>query len=232
MATVLVTGANRGLGLEFVEQLVARGDDVIATTRHNGRNAAGAIEALHDASDNLDVLNLDMRDDASIAAFLGKIDGRAIDILINNAGVYGPRGAAFGELGGEPWAEVMQVNCIAPMLLAQALLPNLRLGSQRKLVFITSKMGSVADNRGGGSYIYRSSKSALNAAVKSLSVDLAGEGFASMLLHPGWVQTDMGGPNALIDANTSVSGMLRVIDGAGQAESGKFIAYDGADIPW
>ena len=232
MATVLVTGANRGLGLEFVEQLLAREDAVIATTRHSGRNTAGAIEALHDASDKLDVLNLDIQDDASIAAFLQEVDGRAIDILINNAGVYGPRGAAFGELGGEPWAEVMRVNCIAPMLLTQALLPNLRLGSQRKLVFITSKMGSVADNRGGGSYIYRSSKSALNAAVKSLSVDLADEGFVSVLLHPGWVQTDMGGPNALIDANTSVSGMLRVIDGAGQAESGKFIAYDGADIPW
>ena len=232
MATVLVTGANRGLGLEFVEQLLAREDAVIATTHHSGRNTAGAIEALHDASDKLDVLNLDIQDDASIAAFLQEVDGRAIDILINNAGVYGPRGAAFGELGGEPWAEVMRVNCIAPMLLTQALLPNLRLGSQRKLVFITSKMGSVADNRGGGSYIYRSSKSALNAAVKSLSVDLADEGFVSVLLHPGWVQTDMGGPNALIDANTSVSGMLRVIDGAGQAESGKFIAYDGADIPW
>lgn len=229
MATVLVTGANRGLGFEFVRQLVDRGDEVIATRR--GGAAAGELDALGDAG-NLRVLELDVRDGDSIAGFARRLDGRAIDILINNAGVYGPRGAAFGELDGGSWAEVIGVNSIAPMLLAQKLLPNLRGDGARKLVFITSKMGSIADNRGGGSYIYRSSKSALNAAVKSLAVDLAGENFVSLLLHPGWVRTDMGGPNALIDTATSVGGMLRVIDRAGPAESGGFFAYDGAVIPW
>ena len=230
MATVLVTGANRGLGLEFVRQLMARGDDVIATRRDSG--TGGALDNPGAAHDRLTVLELDVNDAGSVARLAKQLDGRAIDVLINNAGVYGPRGADFGDLDRQAWAEVLQVNCVAPMLLAQTLLPNLRQGSLRKLVFITSKMGSVADNRGGGSYIYRSSKSALNAAVKSLAVDLAGEDFVSVLLHPGWVRTDMGGPNALIDATTSVSGMLQVIDRAGQTESGSFLAYDGAAIPW
>jgi len=230
MATVLVTGANRGLGFEFVRQLVDRGDEVVATRR--GKAGAGELDALGDSHGNLRILQLDVRNGDSIANLARQVDGSAIDILINNAGVYGPRGAAFGELDGGSWAEVIEVNSIAPMLLTQALLPNLRAGGGRKLVFITSKMGSIADNRGGGSYIYRSSKSALNAAVKSLAVDFAGENFVSLLLHPGWVRTDMGGPNALIDAATSVGGMLRVIDRAGRAESGGFFAYDGAVIPW
>ena len=230
MATVLLSGANRGLGLEFARQLVARGDEVIATCRDQA--AASALNRLCEANANLNLLELEVRDSGSIARLARQLDGKAVDILINNAGVYGPRGAAFGELDGAAWAEVMQVNSIAPIMLAQALLPNLRKGSQRKLVFITSRMGSIADNRGGGSYIYRSSKSALNAAVKSLAVDLADEDIVSVLLHPGWVQTDMGGPNALIGASASISGMLQVIDRAGQAESGSFLAHDGAAIPW
>ena len=230
MATVLVTGASRGLGLEFVRQLVERGDKVIATCR--GDRSMSELDALYDTHENLQVMELEVQDDKSIANLGRKLDGEPIDILINNAGVYGPRSAVIGELDGDAWAEVMRVNCIAPILLAQTLLPNLRQGSDRKLVFITSKMGSIADNQGGGSYAYRSSKSALNAAVKSLSVDLANNGLVSVVLHPGWVQTDMGGPHALIDPATSISGMLRVIDRAGQAESGGFFGYDGAVIPW
>ncbi len=230
MATVLVTGASRGLGLEFVKQLTAQGDEVIATCR--GECAMSELDGLYDTHENLSVMELEVTDDASIASLGRQLEGRPIDVLINNAGIYGPRGTPIGELEGEDWAKVLQVNCIAPILLSQTLLPSLRLGQARKLVFITSKMGSIADNRGGGSYAYRSSKSALNSAVKSLSVDLAGDGFVSILLHPGWVRTDMGGPNALIDAKTSVDGMLRVIDGAGEAESGGFFAYDGAAIPW
>lgn len=230
MATFLVTGASRGLGLEFVKQLVGRGENVIATCR--GDRSMSELDGLYDTHENLQVMELEVADDKSIATLARQLEGRAIDVLINNAGVYGPRGAAIGQLEGEGWSEVMRVNCIAPILLTQALLPNLREGAGKKLVFITSKMGSIADNRGGGSYAYRSSKSALNSAVKSLAVDLAGEDFVSVVLHPGWVQTDMGGPNALIDAETSVSGMLRVIDRVGQPDSGGFFAYDGAAIPW
>jgi len=230
MATILVTGANRGLGLEFVKRLVERGENVIATCR--GGCSRGELDAWHGSHENLQVLELEAADGESIAALARQLEGQAIDILVHTAGVYGPRSAAFGGLDGSAWAEVLQVNCIAPLLLTQALLPNMRAGAGRKLAFVTSKMGSIGDNRGGGSYAYRSSKSALNSAVKSLSIDLADEGFVAVLLHPGWVRTDMGGPNALIDTETSIRGMLRVIDGIGKADSGGFFGYDGSAIPW
>ncbi len=230
MANVLVTGSNRGLGLEFVARLLERGDNVIATRRAGA--AGGELDRLGNRQANLRILELEVADDNSIAALGRQLRGQALDVLINNAGVYGPRGMAFGQLDGDAWAEVFRINSIAPILLAQTLLPNLRAGSERKLIFITSQMGSITDNRGGGSHFYRSSKSALNSVVKSLAVDLAGEDFVSVLLHPGWVRTDMGGPRGLIDTGTSVAGMLRVIDGAGPAESGSFFAYDGARIPW
>ena len=230
MATVLVTGASRGLGLAFVRQLVERGDRVIATCR--GDRSMSELDALYDIHDNLQVMELEVGDGKSLATLGQQLVGQAVDVLINNAGVNGSQSATFGQLDGDAWGEVMRVNCIAPMLLTQILLPNLRNGNDRKLVFITSKMGSIADNRRGGSYAYRSSKSALNSAVKSLAVDLANDDFVSVALHPGWVRTDMGGPNAMIDATTSVSGMLQVIDRAGQAESGGFYGYDGAVIPW
>jgi NAD(P)-dependent dehydrogenase (short-subunit alcohol dehydrogenase family) len=111
-------------------------------------------------------------------------------------------------------------------------MPNLRKGKDKKMVYLTSKMGSIDDNSGGGSYIYRSSKTALNSAVKSLAIDLGAEGFSAALLHPGWVLTDMGGPNALIDTKTSVTGMLKVVDGLGPQTSGSFFSYDGSIIAW
>ncbi|MCG8415352.1 MAG: SDR family oxidoreductase, partial [Pseudomonadales bacterium] len=152
--------------------------------------------------------------------------------FINNAGVYGPRDASFGNVDAADWTTVMQVNAIAPLLLTQHIIGSLRQGGDKKLVYITSKMGSIDDNKGGGSYIYRSSKTALNSAVRSLSVDLANEGFSVAVVHPGWVLTDMGGPNALIDTQTSVSGMMGVIDNLSQSNSGQFFNYDGSPIPW
>ena len=126
----------------------------------------------------------------------------------------------------------MQVNAIAPLLLTQVLIDNFSRGGGKKLIYITSKMGSIEDNQGGGSYVYRSSKSALNAVVKSIAVDLGREGFSAAVLHPGWVQTDMGGVNALIDTQTSVSGMLSVIDNLDANNTGSFFNYDGTIIPW
>lgn len=230
MATFLVTGASRGLGLEFVKQLVGRGENVIATCR--GDRSMSELDGLYDTHENLQVMELEVADDKSIATLVRQLEGRAIDVLINNAGVYGPRGAAIGQLEGEGWSEVMRVNCIAPVLLTQALLPNLREGAGKKLVFITSKMGSIADNRGGGSYAYRSSKSALNSAVKSLAVDLAGEDFVSVVLHPGWVQTDMGGPQAALKPAESGGALRALINRLSSADAGKFFQYDGSELPW
>lgn len=230
MATILITGANRGIGLEFTTQYLARGDRVLAACRNIA--AAQELKQLCISYPQLVLLQLDVADDQSIAAFPQKIQDEAIDIFINNAGVYGPRDGKFGKISGKDWMFVLQVNSVAPLLLTQALVANLRKGKLKKLVYLTSKMGSIADNGGGGHYIYRSSKTALNMVVKSLAVDLAGDGFIAAVLHPGWVQTDMGGPNALIDTNTSVKGMLKVIDGLNQQQSGGFYNYDGTVIPW
>lgn len=230
LTTVLITGANRGIGLEFARQYLARGDRVLATCRDV--KAASALQQLGANHKQLVVLQLDAANDESIAAFPQQLQGEAVDIFINNAGVYGPRDGKFGKVARADWQHVLQVNSVAPLLLTQALMANLNKGKLKKLVYLTSKMGSIADNGGGGHYIYRSSKAALNMVVKSLAIDLAGAGFIAAVLHPGWVKTDMGGPNAQIDTLTSVNGMIKVIDGLDQQQSGGFFNYDGSVIPW
>ncbi len=230
MATVLITGTNRGIGLEFVKKFLVQGDRVIASCRDI--SSSSELKALADDSGDLQLVELDVNDSESLQSFPQRLGAEAIDIFINNAGVYGPKTTRFGEVDGKLWAEVFQINSIAPLLLTQLIIENLRAGKDKKLLYVTSKMGSIADNGGGGSYVYRSSKAALNSVVKSLSVDLAGEGFSAAVLHPGWVLTDMGGPNALIDTNTSVSGMMEVIAKLDQSQSGSFFNYDGSLIPW
>lgn len=230
MATVLITGTNRGLGLEFVKHFLQQGDKVIASCRDSSH--APELQALVDINSSLTLVNLDVSDEQSMASFASTLGDTAIDIFVNNAGVYGPRDANFGKVKSADWESVIKVNAIAPILLTQQIISNLRLGNARKLVYVTSKMGSIEDNRGGGSYIYRSSKTALNSVVRSLSVDLREEGFSVAVLHPGWVRTDMGGPNGLIDVTTSVSGMMSVIEGLSPAGSGQFFNYDGSIIPW
>lgn len=229
MATVLITGTNRGIGLEFVKQYLSRGDEVLATCRD--LSSAGELSELA-ADSRLKLYELDVNSEQSMAAFAESIKGEAIDVFINNAGVYGPRDANFGNVSAADWNAVLHVNSVAPMLLTQLIIDSLRQGNDKKLVYVTSKMGSIDDNRGGGSYIYRSSKTALNSVVRSLAVDLASEGFCAAVVHPGWVLTDMGGPNALIDTQTSVSGMIGVVDNLNAANSGEFFNYDGNPIPW
>ncbi|MGB1666521.1 MAG: SDR family oxidoreductase [Pseudohongiellaceae bacterium] len=230
MATVLITGTNRGLGLEFVKHFLKQGDQVIATCRDSSQ--APELLALDETNTSLSLMDLDVSDEQSMASFASALGDTAIDIFINNAGVYGPRDANFGKVRSADWESVLKVNAISPLLLTQQIISNLRSGHARKLVYVTSKMGSIDDNRGGGSYIYRSSKTALNSVVRSLSVDLREEGFSVALLHPGWVRTDMGGPNGLIDVATSVSGMMSVIEGLSPTGSGQFFNYDGSIIPW
>ena len=167
-----------------------------------------------------------------MAAFPTQLGDRPVDIFINNAGVYGPRDSSFGNVDEANWIPVLRINALAPLLLTQLIVENLRRGQSKKLLYVTSKMGSIDDNKGGGSYVYRSSKAALNAVVKCISVDLASEEMAVAVLHPGWVRTDMGGPNGLIDSQTSVSGMIEVIRNLDLGSSGGFFNYDGTVIPW
>jgi len=230
MATILITGTNRGIGLEFTRQYLARGDRVIATCRNI--ETADELKQLQSSHNELEIRQLDVASAESMQEFVQQLAGTSLDIFINNAGVYGPPNVKFGEVDAQVWASVLQVNSIAPLILSQLLMPNLRQGKDKKLLYLTSKMGSIGDNAGGGSYIYRSSKTALNSVIKSLAIDLAAEGFSAAVLHPGWVLTDMGGPNALIDTKTSVTGMLKVVDGLDSQSSGSFFNYDGSIIAW
>lgn len=229
---VLITGANRGIGLEFVKQLLARGDQVLATCREPEK--ATALNALaQQATGRLKLYPLEVDDAESIANLRNELADEPIDLLINNAGVYGPRQFKDPTCDAQSWLKVLAVNTVAPYQVASALLDNLKRGDQAKIVNITSRMGSIADNDSGGAPIYRSSKAGLNAAMKSMAIDLADSGISVLLLHPGWVKTDMGGENALIDSETSVSGMLAVVDRAESENlSGKFFHCDGSELPW
>lgn len=227
MPTALITGTNRGIGLEFVRQYAADGWTVIAGVRDPDK-----ADALDDVAGDVSVASLDVADPASVGILAARLEGVAIDLLINNAGVMGPRPVTLGTLDYGAWQEVMAVNALAPMRVTEAFLPHLRAGSGRKIATVSSRMGSIGDNSSGGSYIYRSSKAAVNAAMKSLSLDLAGEDIAVLILHPGWVRTDMGGPDASVAIPDSVTGMRRVIDGLTPATTGRFVNYDGSAIPW
>jgi len=221
MPTVLITGASRGIGREFARQYEAGGWRVIATCRDPSKYDLDG-----------EAYRLDVTDPENVAALHSELYGESIDLLINNAGIYGPRGLEFGSLDYDAWEEVLRTNVLGAMRVAEAFAHHMAASEKKKMVFISSKVGSIADNTSGGGYIYRSSKTALNMAVKSLSLDLSGKGIICLLLHPGWVQTDMGGASAPIDAATSVAGMREVVDRADKADSGRFFNYDGSELPW
>jgi NAD(P)-dependent dehydrogenase (short-subunit alcohol dehydrogenase family) len=228
--SILITGTNRGIGLEFVKHYLKNNEKVIATCRN--RNSAKDLLELENTTNNLSLVELDVSNPNSINNFTSKIAGLPIDTFISNAGVSGPKNIEFGNFDAKEWLDVFNINTIAPLIITQKILKNLRLGKDKKLVFISSKVGSIEDNTSGGMYIYRTSKTALNQVIKSLSIDLKEENFIVVALHPGWVQTDMGGPNALIDTKTSVKGMTEAIDNLTSKNSGKFYNYDGSAIPW
>ena len=228
--SILITGTNRGTGLEFVKHYIKNNEKVIATCRN--RNSAKDLLELENTTNNLSLVELDVSNPNSINNFTSKIAGLPIDTFISNAGVSGPKNIEFGNFDAKEWLDVFNVNTIAPLLITQKILKNLRLGKDKKLAFISSKVGSIEDNTSGGMYIYRTSKTALNQVIKSLSIDFKEDNFIVVALHPGWVQTDMGGPNALIDTKTSVKGLIEVIDNLTPKNSGKFYNYDGSPIPW
>ena len=174
MATVLITGTNRGIGLEFAKQFIARGDTLLATCRDIA--SATELDRLKVNNEKLQIFELDVSSQESMESLPEKLEGQAIDIFINNAGVYGPRDSEFGNVSTGEWAKVFQINAKAPMILTQLLIENLHDGFEKKLIYISSKMGSIDDNKGGGSYVYRSSKAALNAVAKCIAVDLGNSG--------------------------------------------------------
>ncbi|UCH73397.1 MAG: SDR family oxidoreductase [Rhodospirillales bacterium] len=221
MPTVLITGASRGIGREFARQYEAGGWRVIATCRDP---AAYDLEG--------EVFRLDVTDPSGIAALRRELDGEGIDLLINNAGIHGPRDSHLGAIDYGAWEEVLATNVLGPIRVAEIFAELVERSNLKKMVFISSRMGSIGENTSGGSYIYRSSKAGLNMAVASLAIDLYGRGIVCLLFHPGWVRTDMGGASAPIDAATSVAGMRAVIDRARGADNGRFFNYDGKELPW
>ena len=225
MPTVLITGANRGIGLEFAREYAAEGWRVHAACRSPAK--ASDLKAV---KGDVTIHALDVADDKALDVLAEQLRGEAIDILINNAGILDSDG--FGRTDTETWLRAFRVNSIAPLHVLERFLPHLERGQKKTAVALTSKMGSIADNGSGGSYIYRSSKAALNAAMKSAAVDLKSRGITVAVFHPGWVKTDMGGRGAAIDAKTSVAGLRSKIASLKPDDNGRFFNYDGKELPW
>jgi NAD(P)-dependent dehydrogenase (short-subunit alcohol dehydrogenase family) len=222
--TVLITGANRGLGLEFARQYKEAGWQVIGTARKPGE--AEELRAL-----DVQVVQLDVADQESVDRMAAELAGQHVDVLINNAGIF-PRVGAIDEIDFDDYRRTLEVNTVGPVRVTRALLPNLRQGKLRIIAGLSSNLGSIAENERGNFYGYRESKAALNMFTKTLAAELSPEGFICIVLTPGWVQTDMGGPNATLVPAESIAGMKAVLDKLTPADNGTFWSYDGSQMPW
>jgi NAD(P)-dependent dehydrogenase (short-subunit alcohol dehydrogenase family) len=223
LSTVLITGAARGLGLDFVKQYAARGWKVHACVREPG--------ALKGPKGDIHPHRLEVTDYAAVKALAAALGDEAIDVLICNAGVAGAEATVLGSIDPAVWRQTFEVNALAPLMMAEAFVEHVARSKERKLVAISSRLGSLTHND-GGRYAYRASKTALNMEWKSLSRDTAGKGLICTVLHPGWVQTEMGGKAATLTIEQSVPAMIKVIDGLKPADNGRFLNYDGSEIPW
>jgi NAD(P)-dependent dehydrogenase (short-subunit alcohol dehydrogenase family) len=224
---ILITGASRGIGLEFTRRLLDRGDTVVAAVRDP--EGATGLKAL--ARPALSLVRLDVADPESIAGLGSRIGSSPIDVLINNAGITSDS-KTLASLDAGELTRAFTVNAISPMLVTKAVINQLRAGKSKTVVQITSVLASIERNTGGSSYGYRASKSALNQFNRSLANELRPEGFTCVAIHPGWVRTDMGGPKADLSVEESVESMLRTIGSLTAAKSGEYLNYDGAPIPW
>lgn len=223
MKNILITGANRGIGLELTKKL-AKQNQIFATTR-----TMSSDDELH-SIENTNVYQLDLLDDKSMDELIHRLDEVPIDLVINNAGIF--HDEQFNGLNHDLWLDEMKVNAISPISLTHRLKNNLVNGKDKKVVFISSQMGSIDDNYSGNYYFYRSSKAALNASAKSISIDWKDDGISVLILHPGWVQTDMGGKTAKITVEESVSGMIDLINNHNLKDTGIFLNYAGKKMEW
>ena len=231
MPSALITGANRGLGLEFARQYLADGWRVYAACR-DPASASKLCRLAKHGDDKLRILTMDVTDPASIHAAATELDGQAIGLLLNNAGIIGPLKQTIGNIDYEAWAEVLAVNTMGPMRVSEAFVEHMARSDRKLIVTLTSGMGSIADNTSGSSIVYRSSKAAVNMVMRSLAIDLAPRGITCVVVNPGWVRTDMGGPNATLEPEESVSALRRLIATLGPEQSGKFFNHTGREYPW
>jgi len=229
---ILVTGANRGLGLEWVRQYAAAGWRVYATCRHPAE--AWALLELVEQFPRVSLHRLDVTRDDDAQAIAAELEGKSLDRLVNNAGVYLERlrGDDLGSLDYQRWQETFAVNTLGPVRVTEALLANLRRGTNPRIAVISSHMGSISEIDAPGSYYYRASKAALNAAMKGLALRMREQGIGLLILHPGWVKTRMGGPGAHITPQESVAGMRRLLENHQPGDPTRLLRYDGTPIPW
>jgi NAD(P)-dependent dehydrogenase (short-subunit alcohol dehydrogenase family) len=236
MSTVLVTGANRGLGLEFARQYAADGWEVIATARQLKKSEE--LRKLQEAHTNVKAQELDIASDESVQKLKDELDGKPVDVLILNSGVFPRGGQNIGQIGYEGWREAFETNVLGTMRVAEALLENVACSESKQIAAISTGMASLRAVQGGSvaqagtSYQYRSTKTALNMAMSILAKEVEPRGISVVMFDPGWVKTDMGGPHAQLTPEESIGGMRKVLAGDAMALSGKFLGYDGSPRPW
>ena len=230
-AAILITGANRGLGFEFARQYVADGWRVFAACR-NPTTASELRRLAQDLGDMLNIIAMDVTDAESVRNAATQLKDVAIDVLISSAGIAGVPGQKTGNVDYESWAHVFDVNTMGPLRVIESFADRIARSERRLVVTITSGMGSLADNTSGGSIAYRSSKAAVNMVMRSAAIDLAPRGITCVLVNPGWVRTDMGGPKAPLSPQESVTAVRGLIETFGPKQSGKFYNYDGREYPW
>jgi NAD(P)-dependent dehydrogenase (short-subunit alcohol dehydrogenase family) len=227
MATVLVTGAGRGIGLALAQALVARGDRVIATVRDPFRIPDFLKTA---PKERIAIVGMEVTDDRSVARAAAALD-EPLDALINNAGIHGARGASALDADLAEMAEVLAVNTIAPLRVARAFLPHLRRSARPRIMTVSSQMGALSGSA-EGSLAYRTSKAAVNKAMQGLAAALRPQGVTVVVVHPGWVRTDMGGGGASLSPEESADGLLALLDRLGPGDTGQFFRWDGTIHPW
>lgn len=234
MRVFFITGVNRGIGLELASQLLNQGHKVYGTAREVNLPQFKDLSEAH--SDRFEVYPLEVTDDDSVETLkeklLPRVSDRGIDVLINNAAILEDSDTKSYEISPRLMMRTFDVNVLGPLRVIKALLPALQMGHDPLIVNISSRVGSITDNTSGGHTSYRVSKTALNMLNKNLSLELSPLKIACVVLHPGWVQTQMGGPNALIDTRTSVMGMVEVMQKLGMGHSGKFYNFKGEELPW
>ncbi len=238
MPTVLITGASRGLGLEFARQYAADGWRVHACARDREAQALTAAAAASGGA--ITRHTLDVTDPGAIGALAAELAGTPLDVLLNVAGTIGADSFAekgmsiqrFGRSDYEDWTHTFCVNVLGPMRMAEAFAAQVAAGERKVIATLTSIVGSIGSNNAGGLYAYRSTKAAANAVMRSMGIDLGKRGIVAVALHPGWARTDMGGPAAEVDPVDSVAGMRAVIAGLGPDDAGRFLQYDGRELPW
>jgi NAD(P)-dependent dehydrogenase (short-subunit alcohol dehydrogenase family) len=231
MSTVLVTGANRGIGLGLVRHYAAAGWSVLATCR--APETARQLQALaRERPGRVEILSLSVTEPGEVEDLGRTLNDRPLDLLVNNAGVRGKGASTLGSINPWSFLHAMEVNPLGALKVTEALLPNLRRAAEPLVVMMSSSLGSLTRNEEGGDYAYRASKAAMNAVMRSLAADLKKDRIAVISIHPGWVRTDMGGDHARLSVEESVSAMGRVLDGVSFADTGRFLRWDGREEPW